>query len=101
MQRRPEFAVFQHLPEPNGLIRGLEKRMIAVNGRVLSLNDILDLTDSFGGDIADSLDVLRNEQQMMRVDVSVVDEAPGLLWTAAGVVLVHQTTLVVHETVQI
>ena len=62
MQRCADILIFQHPPEPTGLVRGLEKRVIAVDGRVLSLDDILDFADRFGSDILDSLDVRRNEQ---------------------------------------
>ena len=101
MQRPAHVLAFQHAPEPMDLVRGLEKRVLAVNGCVLSLNDILDFADRFGSDIPDPLDMLRNKQEMVRIDVAVLDEAPGLLWAAAGIVLVHQATLVVHEAVQV
>ena len=54
MQRRADLLVLQHPPEPVDLVRGLEKRVVAVNSRVLSLNDVLDLADRFGGDILDA-----------------------------------------------
>src|SRR5262245_11030557 len=38
---------------------------------------------------------------MMGVDVPRLDESPSLLRAPAGVVLVHQTTLIVHEAVEI
>src|SRR5882724_7742730 len=38
---------------------------------------------------------------MLGIDMPMLDEAPGLLWAATGVVLVHETTLVVHEAVQV
>ncbi len=44
--------------------------MIAVNGRVLPFDDVLDLADRFGSDILDALDMLRNEQEMMGIDVA-------------------------------
>ena len=43
------------------LVRRLEKRVIAVNVRVLALHNILDLADCFAGHIPDSLDVLLYE----------------------------------------
>ena len=101
MQRRTDALAFQHLPEPMDLVRGLEKRVIAVNGRILPLDDVLDLADRFGSDILDSFDMLRNEPEIMGIDVALLDETLGLLWTAAGIVLVHQATLVVHEAVEV
>jgi hypothetical protein len=53
----------------------------------MSLDDILDLADRFGRDIPDSLKVLRNEHETPGIDMALFDEAPGLLRTAAGVVL--------------
>ena len=38
---------------------------------------------------------------MMGIDMALLDEAPGLLRAAAGVVLVDQATLVVHEAVKV
>jgi hypothetical protein len=61
MERRAQVLTFQHSSEPTDLVRRLEERVIAVNGRVLSLDDILDFADRFAGDITDALDMLRNE----------------------------------------
>ena len=61
MKEPSKFLAFQHAPEPMDLVQRLEKRVIAVNGRVLALHDILDLADCFAGDVPDSLDVLRYE----------------------------------------
>ena len=61
MKEPAQLISFQYPPEPGGLVRGLQKRVIAVNGRVLALHDILDFADCFAGDIPDSLDVLRHE----------------------------------------
>ena len=58
------------MPKPTDLIRGLEKRVIAVDGCVLSFNDILDLVDHSGCDIPNSLDMLGNEQEMVGIDVT-------------------------------
>src|SRR5436190_17653176 len=97
MQRPAQILALQHAPEPVDLVRGLEKRVFTVNGDVLSLDDILDLADRLGRDIPDSLDMLGNEQEMVGIDMPLLDEASGLLRAATGVVLVHQTALVVHE----
>src|SRR5258707_10521542 len=96
MQRPAQILALQDAPEPVDLVRGLEKWVIAVNGDVLSLDDILDLADRFGRDIPYPLDVLRNKQEVMRIDMPRFDEAPGLFRAATGVVLVHQAALVVH-----
>src|SRR6267142_2401608 len=101
MQRPAQILALQDAPEPVDLVRGLEKWVIAVNGDVLSLDDILDLADRFGRDIPYPLDVLRNKQEVMRIDMPRFDEAPGLLRAATGVVLVHQAALVVHEAVKV
>ena len=71
MQCGPDLLVFQHPSEPSDLIRRLKKRVIAVNGRVLSLHDILDFADRFGSHIPDSLDMLWNEQEMVGIDVAL------------------------------
>ena len=71
MQGRADIWSFQHPPKPVDLVRGLKKRVIAVDGRVLPLDDILDLADRFGGRIPDSLDMLGNEQEMMGIDMAV------------------------------
>ena len=62
MQRPAHILAFEHTPEPTGLVSWLEKWVVAVNGRVLLLNDILDLANRFSSDIPDSLDMLGNEQ---------------------------------------
>jgi len=41
IQSRADVLVFQNPPEPDDLVRGLEKRMITVDRRVLSLNDVV------------------------------------------------------------
>src|SRR5689334_15561446 len=101
MQRPSHRLVFHEPPKPTDLVRRLEKRMIAVDGRVLSLNDILDFPDHFGSDLPDCLDVLWHEQEMVGIDVAVFDEAASLLRAATGIILVHQTALVVHEVVKV
>src|ERR1700756_291500 len=68
---------------------------------MLPLNDILDLTDGFAGDLSDSLDVLWNEQQIVRVNMPLFDEAARFLCASARVAGVHQAALVVHEAVKV
>src|SRR5438552_691704 len=101
MERPAHVLAFEYPPEPTDLIHGLEERVIAKDVRVLSFNDIFDLADGCGRGVADSLDVLRNEQEVVGIDMAVFDEPPGLLWAAAGVVPVHETALAVHEAVQV
>ncbi len=43
----------------------------------------------------------RNELQLMRIDVTGVDEALSFLGATAGIVRVHQSALAVHELIQI
>src|SRR5258707_14148235 len=101
MERPAQILALQHAPEPVDLVRGLEKRVFTVNGDVLSLDDILNLADRFGRDVPDALDMPWNEQQVVRIDMPLLDEAPGLLRAATRGVLVHQTALVVHEAVKV
>src|ERR1700739_4998730 len=44
---------------------------------------------------------LADEQQILGIDVACLYEATGLLGTPAGVRLVHQSALVVHEVAQV
>src|SRR5262249_1066128 len=101
MQRRANFLGFQHPPQPSNLVRRSKKRVLAVDGRVVPPKDIFDLADCFRGGVLDSLDMEWHEPEMIGIDVPRLDESPGLLWTAAGVVLIHQPTLVVHEAVKV
>ena len=75
--------------------------MIAKDGGVLSFYDILDFVNRCRCDIPNSLDMFGNEQEMVGIDVAVVDEATGLLWAATGIGRVYQSTLIVHEVVEI
>jgi len=67
----------------------------------VKFNDVLDLAHRFGSNVLHALDMLRNEQEVMRIDVAGVDEALGFLGTTAGIARVHQTALVVHELVEV
>ena len=101
MQRSAHGIALQQLAKPACPVGRQEKWVVTVDGHVLSLDDVLDFADRLGRDIADALDMLRNEQEMVRINMPLLDEAAGLSWAATGVVLVHQTTLVVHEAVQV
>lgn len=89
MQCLAQIRAFQNAAKPADLVRRLEKWVIAVDGGVLTLDDILDLADRFGRDLPDLRDMLWNEHEVSGVDVPGFDEASGLLRTAAGVFLVH------------
>ena len=101
MQRFSQSLILQQTPKPTDLIRRLEKRVIAVDGGVLSLNNILDFVNRCRCDIPNSMDMLGNEQEMVGIDVAVVDEATGLLRAATGIGRVYQSTLIVHKVVEI
>src|SRR3954447_24515545 len=77
-QRPAQVLACQRPPKPTDLIRGLEERVIAKDIRVLTLDDVLDVADRRRRDGADSLDVLRNEQKVVGIDVAVFDEPPRL-----------------------
>src|SRR5262249_20424489 len=62
-QRVAQILALQHAAKPRDLIRRLEKRVIAVDLHVLSLDDILDLADRFRRDIADALKVVWNKHE--------------------------------------
>src|SRR5882762_3709330 len=70
MQRPAHILALQHAPKPTDLIRGLQKWVVPVDGRVLSLDDILNLAERFGRDIPDPFDMLRNEQELTGIDVA-------------------------------
>ena len=89
------------LTEPADLVRRLKKRVIAINGRVLPVEDIFDFANRAGRRFPDPPNVQGHEEQLMRIDVTGVDETLSLLGATAGVVCVHQAALVVHELVKI
>src|SRR6266404_8806167 len=101
MQGRAHVAALQDAAEPGDLVGRLEEWVIAEYSRVLSLDDIVDFADRFAGDIPDMLDMLRDEQQPVRVNVPLLDEAACLLRAPARIALVHEAALVVHEAVQV
>jgi hypothetical protein len=45
------------LPEPCNPVRTLEERMLAIDGRVLTVDQAVDLAYSVGNGVLDSLDV--------------------------------------------
>ena len=86
MQRSAHIVEFEHAAKPVNVVRGLQKRVLAVNGGVSSLHEIVDLADRFLGDITDALDTLRHEQEMVGIDVPILDKAPRLLRAATRLV---------------
>src|ERR1043165_2479268 len=101
MQCPARVSAFEHAPQPCYLIDRLEKRMISIDVGVLPLDGVVDGADHFGSDLPHFLHMLRDEQKALGIDVAAFDEAAGLLGTAAGIALVHESTLAVHETVQV
>src|SRR4051812_4308746 len=101
MKCPPHIFALQHAPKPVSFVRRPQKRVLAEYGSMLSLHDILDFADRFTSNIPDSLDMLWHEQQVLRIDMALLDEAPSLFRAATGIALVHEPTLVVHEAVQV
>ena len=89
MQRSAQILALQHAPKPIDLIGRLEERVIAEDGHVLPLDDILDLADCFGRDIPNPLKMQWNEHKLPGIDMPLFDESPGLLRTATGVGRIH------------
>ena len=88
-------------PEPLNLIRGLKKRVIAENGRVLPLHDIVDFPDCFAGDVPDRWTCSGTKSRLWGSTWPVLDESASLFWATTGIALVHEPALVVHEAVQV
>jgi hypothetical protein len=101
MQGRADVWQFQNLPEPLHLFGWLKKWMLPIDGGVLPMHDIIDFSNRIGGRFPDSPDVQGNELQLMRIDVTGVDEALSFLGATAGIFRVHQSALAVHELVEI
>jgi hypothetical protein len=97
VQRPAHVLALQYAPEPGDLVRGLEKRVVAVEVRVLSLDDILDCADRCRCDVPDALDVLGDERVVTDegIDPAVVDvidkmpakPKPKLVWSTGGPIL--------------
>ena len=101
LEGRADVWLFQNLTEPSHLFGRLKKWVFPIDGCVLLFHDIIDFSNRIGCRIPDSADMKRNKSQMVRIDVPGVDEALGLLGATAGIVRVHQSTLAVHELVEI
>ncbi|HTN02828.1 MAG TPA: hypothetical protein VL132_13170, partial [Planctomycetaceae bacterium] len=83
------------------MIRGLKKRMIAKDGRVLPIQQVFDLSDRVRRRFLNSQEVLRGEEKMVGIDMTILNEALRFPGTAAGVARVDQAALVVHEAIEI
>ena len=70
MKRGAEVTAVKNASQPVDLVGRLKEWMGAENVRVLTLDDIVNFADSFAGDVPDGLDMLRDEQQAVRVNVS-------------------------------
>src|SRR5438034_9179527 len=101
VEGRAHLAAMQDAPKPVDLVRRLEEWVISENSYVLSLNEIVNFANRFAGDISDTLDMFRNEQQTVRVNMPLLDEAARLLWAPTRIALVHEAALVVHEAVNV
>ena len=101
MQGRADVWLLQNFTEPFHLFGWLKKRMFPIDGRVLSIHDIIDFSNCIDGRFPDSPDMQGNELQLMRIDVAGVDEALSFLGAAAGIIRVYQSALAVHELVEI
>ena len=75
--------------------------MVAIDGGVLAVENVLDLAKRAGRGLPDPPDVQGNEKQVVGIDVAGVDKPLRLLGAAARVVRVHQAALVVHELVKV
>src|SRR6266478_723079 len=101
MQGRADLRPIQNLSEPTHLFGQLKKWVFPIDGCVLPFHDIIDFSNRIGRGILYSSNMSGNELQVMRIDVTGVDEALGFLGAAAGIVRVHQSALAVHELVEI
>jgi len=101
MQGRADIRPIQNLSEPMHLFGRLKKWVFPINGCVLPIHDIIDYSNRIGCRIPDSPDMQGNELQLMRIDVTSIDEAVSFLGATAGIVRVHQSALAVHELVEI
>src|SRR6185369_14679012 len=65
------------------------------------LDQILDFPHRVPRDIAHPLEMLRNKQQPVRIDMAMLDKTASLFGATAGIARVHEAALVVHEAVQV
>ena len=101
MEGRADVRLFQNPPEPLHLFGRLKKWVFPIDACILPFHGIIDFSNRVGCRFPDSPDVQGNELQMMRIDVTGVDETPSFLGATAGIVRVHQSALAVHELVEI
>lgn len=61
IERRQDFLAIEDTSYPINLVGRLEKRVVAVNRRVLSLDNILNLPDRFSGHVFHLLNALHGK----------------------------------------
>lgn len=98
---RTDFRSIENLSEPQNPIRRHKERVIAIDASMGQFGNVIDLSNGVACGFANPLNMPTGEKQISRVDVSVVDEPLRLLGTAAGVVRVHESALMVHELIQV
>ena len=101
MQGRADFRSIQNLSEPMHLFGRLKKWVFPIDGCVLLFHRIVDFSNRVGCRVPDSPNMQGNKLQVMRIDVTGVDETLSFLGATAAIVRVHQATLTVHELVEI
>src|SRR6266478_5028688 len=88
------------LPEHLSQVRGFVERMSPVNLRVFIV-EVLDSLKHLRRGLPDLTHSASGEQKVVRIDVTHLHEASGLLGTSAWVRFVYQSALVVHEVAQV
>src|SRR5580700_4840255 len=81
-------------------VRGFVERMSAINLRAFIVQGLDGLKHLRRG-LPDLTHSASGEQKVVRIDVTLLDEAAGLLGTSARVRFVYQSALVVHEVAQV
>src|SRR5580658_4010993 len=88
------------LPKHLSQVRGVVERMSPVNLRAFIVQGLDGLKHLRRG-LPNLTNSASGEQKVVQIDVTLLDEAAGLLGTSAWVRFVYQSTLVVHEVAQV
>src|SRR5216684_5773025 len=88
------------LPKHLSQVRGVVERMSPVSLRAFIVQGLEGLEHLRRG-LPDLTRSASGEQQVVRIDVTLLDEAAGLLGTSAWVRFVYQSALAVHEVAQV
>src|SRR6185437_15701214 len=88
------------LPKHLSQVRGVVERMSPVNLRAFIVQGLDGLKHLRRG-LPDLTHSGSGEQKVVRIDVTLLDEAAGLLGTSAWVRFVYQSALVVYEVAQV